>query len=69
MNARTKALMIGGVIGALLGLLSAWLYVNSTPAVLDETGNETIPIPTAGDSLKVGLGVLGVMRMLSGPGA
>ncbi len=66
MNARTKALMIGGIVGALAGVLAAWLYANSNVLGLDAEGNEQIATPSAGEALKLSLGLLGVMRMLSG---
>lgn len=65
MNLRVKTLLIGGVIGTLLGVLGAWLYYNAN-VQLDTEGVEQLEVPAPGDGLKVGLGVLGVFRQLTG---
>ncbi|MBN1259829.1 MAG: hypothetical protein JXB35_04030 [Anaerolineae bacterium] len=66
MNVKTRVLLIGGVLGALLGVLAGWLYFNSVPVQTDEEGKEHVPAPSAGDALKLSLGVLGVLRSISG---
>lgn len=66
MNAKTRALLLGGLVGAAVGALAGWLYYNSAPVEVDEEGQEHIPPPSAGDTLKLSLGVLGVLRSLSG---
>ncbi len=66
MNAKMRVLLIGGALGALVGVLAGWLYFNSTPVVVDETGIEHVEAPSAGDALKLTLGLLGVMRLLTG---
>lgn len=64
MNARSKALVVGGVIGALMGLLAAWIYVRDLP---EEEGREiTLPRLVPGDALKLGLGALGLLRQIAG---
>jgi hypothetical protein len=63
MNARNKALIVGGAIGALLGLLAAWIYVREQP---EEEGQETpLPEVAPGDALKIGLTVLGLLRQVA----
>ncbi len=64
MNVRTRALVFGGVIGALLGALGGWLYFNANVQV-DEEEEEALEPPTAGDALKLVLGVLGVLRLIT----
>ena len=64
MNARSKALVVGGAIGALLGLLAAWIYVRH---LSEGEGQETdLPGIAPGDALKLGLGVLGLLRQITG---
>jgi hypothetical protein len=71
MNTRTKVFVVGGLAGALLGLLAAWLYVREAESAgvdLDtEVGTETTPI-TPRTGLQVGLGVLGVLRQIANLG-
>ena len=62
MNARNKALIVGGVIGALLGVLAAWIYVRDLP----EEETPQLPDVAPGDVLKIGLGVLGLLRQIAG---
>jgi hypothetical protein len=64
MNARNKALIVGGVIGALVGLLAAWIYVRELPA---EEGQElALPKIAPGDTIKLGLTTLGLLRQIAG---
>ena len=65
MNTKARVLLIGGVIGAGIGILAGWLYLNSSAAEVDDTGETHVPAPRPGDALKMGLGVLGLLRMLS----
>ncbi len=65
MNYRTRTLLIGGLIGALIGALAGYLYFNSNVKV-NETGEEQLPAPSAGDTLKLGLSLLGVLRLITG---
>ncbi|OQY21873.1 MAG: hypothetical protein B6I34_06715 [Anaerolineaceae bacterium 4572_32.1] len=59
MNARNKALLAGGMLGALLGLLAAWIYVRDL-----EEGQESQVEPA--DALKLGLSALGFLRQVAG---
>jgi len=59
MNWKTKTLLIGTTVGAVTGLVAALIIMQRAEK------NETSPRLTAGDSVKVGMGVLGVLRMLS----
>ena len=71
MNTRTKIFVVGGLAGASLGLLAAWLYVREAETAgvdLDEeAGSEIAPI-TPRTGLQVGLGVLGVLRQIANLG-
>lgn len=72
MNLRTKVLMFGGLIGALLGVGVAYLYLRAAPIQVDESGKERLPPVQPGDVLRVTLGVLTAIRGIVGlsqPGA
>jgi len=55
---KTKTLIIGGMIGLLVGIAGAYLLLQKADA-----RHET-PQLTAGQGLKLGLGVLGVLRLV-----
>ena len=65
MNTKTRTLLIGGGIGVLVGVLAGLLYFNSNVKV-DESGKEQLPAPTPGDALKLGLSLLGLLRLITG---
>lgn len=60
---KARTILIGAVIGAAAGLIAAYILVQRT----DES--QQAPRLTAGDGVKVGLGVLGVLRLISDIGA
>lgn len=64
MNSRTRALLIGSLIGALAGTLAGLLYYNANVSTDDE-GQEQLPTVTPAMGLKLGLGLLGLMRLLT----
>jgi hypothetical protein len=64
-NTKTRTLLIGGGIGVLVGVLAGLLYFNSNVKV-DESGKEQLPAPTPGDALKLGLSLLGLLRLITG---
>ncbi len=68
MNLRTKVLLIGGVVGALLGVGAAYLYLRSTPVEVDESGEERLPTVQSGRLLATSLAVLAAMRGIVGLG-
>jgi hypothetical protein len=55
---KTKTLIVGGLIGLLVGVAGAYLLTQRA-----SERNET-PQLTAGQGLKLGLGVLGVLRLV-----
>lgn len=59
MNWKTKTLLIGASVGAATGIMAAFIIMQRADQ------NETKPQITAGDGVKVGLGVLGVLRLLA----
>ncbi len=68
MNLRTRVLLLGGIIGALLGVAAAYLYLRSAPIQVDESGKERLPAIPPGEALRVGLGVLTAIRQIVGLG-
>lgn len=56
---KTTTLLIGAVVGALAGVIGAYILLQRAD---QKTGK---PQLTAGDGVKVGLGVLGLLRMVS----
>jgi len=59
---RSRVYMIGGLIGALLGLISAYLYVRSAEEAL---GDEPPVAPATGDAVRVGMSLLSVVRAIT----
>jgi hypothetical protein len=62
-NWKITTLVIGGTIGLLVGLLAAYIIVRRAEE------EETQPQVTAMDGLKIGAGVVGLMRISSDIGA
>jgi hypothetical protein len=56
---RNRALIIGGVVGALLGLGAAYIYINSA-----EESGET-PEVTPGSAVTIGLSLLALLRQVA----
>jgi hypothetical protein len=61
-NWKTKTLVVGGVVGALIGLGGAYLLVQNA----ERQGN--VVNMTAGDGVKLGLMVMGVLRQVAALG-
>ena len=59
-NDKRKTLFLGTLIGALAGAVSAYLLINRA-----ESEDEK-PKLTAGEGIQVGLGLLGLMRLIAG---
>lgn len=68
MNLRTRVMIIGGVVGALLGVGAAYLYLQSADIEVDEGGNERLPAVQPAKALTLGLGVMTVLRQIAGLG-
>ncbi len=56
---KIRILVTGGVLGAMAGLLSAFLMVKKSEVT------ETQPQITASDGAKIGIGVLGLVKLIS----
>lgn len=68
MNLRTRVMIIGGVLGALLGVGAAYLYLQSTPVEVDEEGQERLPALQPGKVITASLGVLTTVKQIVGLG-
>ena len=55
---KTKTLIVGGIVGLMVGLAGAYMLMQRA-----EERNET-PQLTAGQGVKLGLGLLGVLRLV-----
>ncbi len=58
-SSKTKTLIIGAIIGSLTGLGAAYLFLQRAQQ------DNNLPSVTAGDGLKIGLGVLTLLRLIS----
>ncbi len=68
MNLRTRILVVGGVLGALLGAGAAYLYLQSTPVDVDEEGQEQLPAVQPGQAITASLGILSAIKQIVGLG-
>ncbi|MCK4314832.1 MAG: hypothetical protein KAX24_03585 [Anaerolineae bacterium] len=66
MNLRTRVMIIGGVVGALLGVGAAYLYLQSTSIKVDEEGRERLPAVQPGKALTASVGVLTTLKQVAG---
>lgn len=69
MNLRNRILLVGGVLGALVGIAAAQLYLRSADVQVSEEGDESLPAVQPGKALAVGLSVLTVMKQIVGLGS
>ena len=61
-NWKAKTIVTGVVIGAVAGAISAILLIKKAEI------EQTAPNLTAGEGIQVGLGLLGLLRMIAGLG-
>jgi len=62
-NWKASTLVIGTLIGAAVGALSAFVLIKRAEA------EQTQPKLTAGEGVQMGLSVLGLLRLISGHGS
>lgn len=59
---RTRVLVFGGIIGTVLGILSAILYLRAA----EEThGEDTPSMPAPRDALRLGISLLAIIRSIT----
>lgn len=68
MNLKTRVMIVGGIVGALLGVGAAYLYLQSSSVQVDEEGNERLPAVQPAKALTLGLGVMTLLRQIAGMG-
>jgi hypothetical protein len=68
MNLRTRVLVVGAVIGALIGAGAAYLYLREANVDDASEGEEQLPDIQPRDALQVTLGVLTAVRGIVGLG-
>jgi hypothetical protein len=59
MNWKTKTLVIGAIVGTFTGIVAAYLIVQKAEK------QDTKPQISTGEGVKLGLGVLGLLRLVS----
>jgi hypothetical protein len=59
MNWKNKTIVIGGIAGLIFGLIGAMIVIQRAEQL------NTLPEVSAGDGVKIGVGVLGVLRLIS----
>lgn len=59
---RARTMIVGGVLGAVLGVLSAWLYIRSAE---EKYGGRTPPSPGATEAVGLGVTLLGIVRSIA----
>lgn len=58
-NWKTRTILIGTIIGALSGLIAAFIVIQQSEK------KETAPRLNAGEGVKLGMGILGLLRLVS----
>lgn len=64
MDVRTRVMVIGGLIGGLVGVLAAQLYLRSAEGRGEEGDDLELPSLQPGDMIKLTLSVLGTLKMV-----
>ena len=60
---KRKTLLLGAAIGSIAGIIAALMIIQRAEQ------QKTTPRLTAGDGIKLGLGILGLLRSLGEPGS
>jgi hypothetical protein len=68
MSLKTRVMIVGGIVGALLGVGAAYVYLQSADVKVDEEGNEQLPAVQPAKALTIGLAVMTLLRQIAGMG-
>lgn len=60
---RARVLMIGGAVGTVLGIVSAIMYLRAYDEA--HADDAAPPTPEAGDAVKLGVALLGIIRTIT----
>ena len=66
MKLRARVMVVGGILGALVGVGAAYVFMRVNPVEIDEEGRERLPAVQPAKVISVGLGLLTVARQLMG---
>jgi hypothetical protein len=66
MKLRARVILMGSILGAILGLGAAYLYLQSTAIEVDEEGEEHLPPVQPGKAITAGLGILTAIKQITG---
>ena len=69
MDWKAKLLIQGGLIGAVVGLATAWLYARSADVQVDHNGNPRLPEVKSADLLRIGVSLVAALRTIIGLGS
>ena len=64
MSLRTRVTVIGGLVGAVVGVVAAQLYLRSAQGDVDEPGEASLPSFEPRDLIKLTLSVLGTLKLV-----
>jgi hypothetical protein len=64
MNPKTKTVIAGAIVGVLAGMIAGLVYYNSNVSV-DSEGVEEVSPPDAGTAVRLGLSMLGFLRLIA----
>lgn len=65
MDVRTRVMVVGGLLGGLVGVLAAQLYLRSIENRLEEEGEGELPSLEPGEVIKLVLSVLGTLKLVN----
>jgi hypothetical protein len=67
MNSRQKSMVIGGILGAVVGVLGGYLFTRSLPEPTEEQAPQKLSLRSIppGEMVKLAIGIMGVLRSVA----